>query len=238
MKIAAMMRIRNEERWISEVLAALVPVAERIFVLDDHSIDNTAALCKLNEKVELYHSLFEGLDETRDKNWLLRRVSVHRPEWVICIDGDELLTEDGSDKIRQLANNQSHTAYSFKILYLWNDRNTVRTDGVYGRFYRPSMFRLAANYNATFQSTACGGNLHCSSVPQEFLPSSAKCDVTLHHFGYIDKELRLHKYQYYNRVDPNNYNEDRYRHIIQGDTPLISADRKLLHAGPLRLESI
>jgi glycosyltransferase involved in cell wall biosynthesis len=237
MKIAAMLRIRNEERWIVEVIASLLPIAERIFVLDDHSTDGTRELCRGFAEVELHESPFEGLDETRDKNHLLDKILPHDPEWVICVDGDEVLESNGAAKIRDLACRPA-AAYSFRVLYLWDTPQTVRMDGVYGRFYRPSMFRLHANRKARFRTTTAGGNLHCSSVPQEHLPLSARTDVALLHYGYIDRDMRLRKYEYYNRVDPGNDNEDRYRHIVQGDIEAVPSFVPLRHAGPLKLQSL
>jgi hypothetical protein len=110
-------------------------------------------------------------------------------------------------------------------------------DGVYGRFYRPSLFRLM-NRNFRFQSTPWGGNLHCASIPQEMLHCSAKTEIGLLHYGYLDRDLRLRKYEWYNRVDPNNYAEDCYRHMVQGDIPEVPPSMKLRHAGPLQFESL
>jgi hypothetical protein len=39
--------------------------------------------------------------------------------------------------------------------------------------------------------------------------------VRLKHFGYMTRQKRLQKYQWYNDVDPNNAAEDYYRHIAE-----------------------
>jgi len=120
------------------------------------------------------------------------------------------------------------------VLYLWNSEDQVRTDGVYGRFRRPSMFRPG---NHQFRSTSAGGNFHCGNAPSALQLSAIRLDAALLHFGYLHKEDRLRKYAWYNHLDPNNRNEDLYRHIAQGDVAEIPADVRLLHAGPLTLQA-
>jgi len=56
------------------------------------------------------------------------------------------------------------------------------------------------------------------------------------HYGYIDRDMRLAKWDFYNTVDPDNVLEDRYRHIVAGDIPEVPAWVRTKWAGPLTLE--
>ena len=118
------------------------------------------------------------------------------------------------------------------------------------------MFRLI-NEGFKFKTTGSKGNLHCSSIPQEFL-GHAKMhgrlvavnlgqqegdpvpmvfdDTCLLHYGYMLREDRARKFRWYNRVDPGNETEDYYRHIVQGD--VVGKDERLKWAGPLVLEPL
>jgi hypothetical protein len=78
--------------------------------------------------------------------------------------------------------------------------------------------------------------LHVSNAPQGI--PWAVMQVYLLHYGYMFKEDRIRKYNYYNRIDPNNEFEDRYRHTVQGDIPEVPADAVLKHAGPLELRKL
>jgi hypothetical protein len=122
-------------------------------------------------------------------------------------------------------------------LYAWNSPDQVRVDGVYANFRRPSLFRLM-NRSFSFQTTPWGGNLHCSSIPQEMIAGFKPCEASLLHYGYLDAELRKRKHDWYNHVDPGNVAEDYYRHITQGDPGGVAAYRRLRHAGPLQLASL
>lgn len=250
MTIFGMLRIKNEGQWIAEVLKSILPACERVFVLDDHSTDNTYDVCsRISERITLYRSPFEGLDESRDKSFLLERImhcvpdhvldgNLMSPYWVLAIDGDEVLAPGGCEKIMNTVRGTHELAFKLPVWYLWDSRKQRRVDGVYRHFARPSLFRII-NRAFQFQDTPWGGNFHCSSIPQELLHyASGVCDAPLLHLGYMDKEHRLRKYKWYNEIDPNNSAEDCYRHVVQGDIPEVPAGAKLKHAGPLWLEAI
>lgn len=241
----AMLRIKNEARWLASCLSSLSPLCETIFVFDDHSTDSSPEIiCNHPGTVHL-PSPFTGLNEARDKDWLLgevvktlpgEKLNAQSPYWVICIDGDEELEKGGAEKIINLVwGYPIALSFYFKILYLWDSVETVRVDGRYGEFDRPSMFRVI-NPVLRYQTTRWGGNLHCSSTPKEFIGRETRSDVKLLHYGYMLAEDRRRKWEWYNSVDPGNEMEDRYRHVIQGDEGGPGAGEKLKWAGPLRVE--
>lgn len=253
-KCSAMLRIKNEERWIGRVLASIAPICHRIFVLDDRSTDNTAEICREFPNTVVFGSPFETLDESRDKNWLYDRVLEYSdycgsqwPEWLLCIDGDEVLhQEDAPALLAHFASQEM--ALNLRVIYLWNDESTQRVDGVYANFCRPSAFRII-NPVFRFQKTPFGNgaNFHCSSIPQELLYKSVGTDVRLLHYGYMDQADRIRKWHWYNSIDPVNVGEGfdhrrpergSYPHIVQGDIPEVPARVTLKHAGPLELRQL
>jgi hypothetical protein len=194
-------------------------------------------------------SPFNTIDESRDKNLLLSEAyklvppeyyARHEsPYWMMAIDGDEELVVNDQPLVKQLVNNPEAHCYSLRIQYLWDAENQWRVDGVYRDFNRPSLFRLI-NPNFRYKTTPWGNgaNFHCSSIPQEMLHHSRRCEARLLHYGYIDRDLRMRKWAWYNTVDPNNQGEDCYRHCVQGDVPEIPADMRLKWAGPLELRAL
>jgi glycosyltransferase involved in cell wall biosynthesis len=287
-QFVAMLRVRNEARWIAEVLESIRPLCERIFVMDDHSTDETVEICKrFAPLVIVTPSPFEGLNESRDKNWLYDQIlQFCEPEWILCIDGDEVLEKNGPAIIRDriflesLSPHGGTVSFKLAIAFLWNGRETVRTDRIYGDFWRPSLFRpfipdpnkpddLLVAQEFRFKATPFGRhidtdkpNLHCSSVPQRRIHGAKMLPVRLKHYGYMWREDRVQKLDYYTSIDWKNQAEDCYRHMCQGDTPLIAELPKvralvargeltqadvdfitrvpdtavLMHAGPLKLE--
>lgn len=232
--IAAMLRIRNEARWIERCLASILPLCDRVFVMDDLSDDETLSICQSFPKVTAFLSPFAGLNESRDKNWLLNLVMQDKPEWIVAIDGDEILAPSGVEPLRAAMKGPS-PCLSLRVLYLWDREDQVRVDGVYGDFHRESVFRPNGS---RFQENG-GANFHCGNVPWQIRQNRrVLSNVPLLHFGYLHREDRIRKYKFYTTADPGNVREGEYKHVIQGDIPEVPADARLTHGGPLRLQPI
>jgi len=255
-----MLRVKNEGRWLRRVLEAIKPLCDRIFVFDDHSGDSTPIIAK-QTGATLFRSEFTGLDESRDKDFLLSKLyeavpqedkhyangNPECPYWALAIDGDEELVKGDDRIIRQAIMRPGIHAYCLRIPYLWNDAGHIRVDRVYRTFERlgrPSLFRLM-NHEFRFLKTPFGRgpngepvNFHCSSIPQEMLSHAQACAARLMHWGYLNREDRLRKFYWYNTIDPNNAAEDCYRHMVQGDLPEYPVYYAYKHAGPLQLEAI
>src|SRR5580700_7916305 len=173
MIVAGMIRVKNGARWIGECLSQLHAVCDHIYILDDHSTDDTVRTCGHSAAsypghVTVFPSPFEGLDETRDKNWLLREILWnspkhcygHMPDWVVAMDADEALIYP--DHLLDAICSGKADAYSLHFLFLHDNPNQVRVDGVYRDYCRPSVWRLAAS-NGVFLGSGAAGGLHCGS---------------------------------------------------------------------------
>ena len=234
MKIAGLLRIKNEKRWIRDVIASIRPLCDPILVFDDHSTDGTPEICEeLGAKV--YRSEFEGLDEARDKDVLVELALLDGGiDWCFMIDGDELLAPGDERWIRRAIASGASESYRFRFLYLWDRRDQVRVDGVYARMWRQSLWKLRPGQR--FMRTKFGGNFHCGSVPQALLHTAHDCEARILHLGYLHREDRIRKYEWYNSIDPNNEIEDRYRHMVVGD--LFPADSHFRYGGPLQFQPL
>lgn len=234
--IYGMMRIKNEARWIERVLLEMLPVCEQILILDDHSTDETVQICRSIKRVMVFESPFEGLQETRDKNWLLEQIErIARPDdWILALDGDEELAPGAREEILRLVSQPSGIdAYRFQVLYLWDRPDQIRVDRWYADFRRASLFRLRPG--ARFGSSN-GGGFHCGNTAGA--RSVGNCDVKLLHWGYMNREDRIRKYEWYNAPDkqPIPMLEDNYKHMVVGD--LFPADSVFRWAGPLELRAL
>jgi glycosyltransferase involved in cell wall biosynthesis len=226
--ITGLLRVRNEARWIGRVVASLFPLCGRVLVMDDHSDDGTPELCAAIPGVTVLHSPFDDLNETRDKNWLLDRAPADT-DWIVMIDGDEIMMPGHEDEIRYAMTRAD--AIALRVLYAWDYEDRIRTDGVYGQFRRASIFRAGAG---RFEGNSAGG-FHCGNAPASLRYGALQTDVPLLHLGYRDRADRIRNFNWYRSIDPNNGTEDGYRHIVQGDIPEVPAAAMLMHAGPLKL---
>ncbi len=218
-RIICQMRIKNEARWIREVLDSIAKVAQGIVILDDGSTDETPALCKAHPAVLEYRWQNEPqLDEVRDKNWLLKMALSKDPDWILCMDGDEILEDSAPERIWEAIRTcpADVAVLDIEFLYMWNDLHHYRVDGIYGRLFHHRLFSLEGqNRQAlSFKPTAHGGNFHCESVPPNILGRSMEIDVKVKHLGYMYPEDRERKYHWYKGHDPAHAVQGYYEHLL------------------------
>ncbi|MCU1349049.1 MAG: hypothetical protein JWO56_2079 [Acidobacteria bacterium] len=215
--VLAVLRVRNEARFIAEVLESVLPLCGRVLVFDDHSDDDTVAICRsFGERITVLHSPFCGLDEARDKNYMLQRVLALDPAWVLWIDGDEVLERSGPARLREVieADDEETTSYRLKVAYVWDGSGQVRVDGIFGTMCRTSFFCLRGQpLRALGFPMVQPPNFHCGNVPHGLRGEVADLDVRLKHLGYVTPAQRSRKYDWYSRLDPGNAGEDLYRHL-------------------------
>ena len=234
-----MLRVKNEARWIKRSIESIAPLCNAgIWVLDDNSTDDTLELAWAAGACVI-PSPFVTLNEARDKNMLLQMALHAKPDWIICIDGDEELSGDYRDNLALTMRTTRAYSISLPIWYLWDRPDQLRVDGVYGNFHRESVFRPVPG--ARFHEAGSGPNFHGGNVPS--IPPSLRdrrevVNAPLLHYGYMERDDRLRKYSWYNAKDPDNRAEDCYRHMVQGDIVQVPADAVLKHAGPLKLRAI
>lgn len=222
-RLLAMLRIKNEERWIGRCLSSISDVVDQIVILDDGSTDRTPEICRSFAKVARYEYLKNAkVDEVRDKNLLLAWTLELKPDWILALDGDEELGSRTRWVIpREISHMTPHNpefaALSFRFVYFWNDTDTYRIDGKYAEVWHP---RLFTTWNQDFSSLCfenhtdhCSG-FHCGSVPKGIIGRTKKIGVTVKHYGYLDPELRVKKYYLYKANDPEAYARGYYEHLI------------------------
>lgn len=229
-----MMRVKNEERWLERSLRPLLKVCESVFILDDHSTDNTAEIIRGAADCVYLPSPYATLDESRDKTHLLnviystlpaKEISGQSPHWVICVDGDEEICSVDVEKIMETGHisqgGKDVVSYQFQILTLYDSPNLIRVDGVYSNLLRPSMFRLIRPNMTFFSQARHGGGFHCSNVPADIGFGGRVHEpepVRVKHYGYMHQEDRERKYKFYVENDPGH--RDWYKRECFGESIL------------------
>ena len=244
--IAAMIRARNEGRWIGRVIDSLEGLGQ-VFLMDDESTDATAAVAREHGATVLPTPYLRvgghKIDEARDKNWLLAQINSGvfgpRPDWIVCVDGDEELERDGAAKVLRACQSTDVDVWWFRWLNLWDAPNQIRVDGLYARATKACLFRnvVGLEYESFSKGTPYNPGLHAANAPLKSATAlvGGHLAVNLLHYGYLLREDRLRKWNFYNDIDPGNETEDCYRHVVQGDIPEVPAQAVLKRAGPLQL---
>lgn len=250
---ACVMRIKNEARWIAASLKATLKVVSICVILDDHSTDETehecAGLCTHRIPLEWWQrenlrgqtgwagtveksllvyckSNFSGVDEARDKDYLLTLLdacqAVH-VEWLLALDGDEILSRKAVSALQSRPD--IPPIVTFPFFYLWDYPDVRRIDGIYGdspdgypKLRFPRLAHLPSYgqplNSLRYQRTQRGPHFHCGSLPRPYPEAPEFAPYPVLHYGYIDEEMRQAKYEFYTHLDPNNKAEGDYKHII------------------------
>lgn len=177
----------------------------------------------------------QRVNEIRDKNMLWYYVKSKTAfRHVLCLDGDEM---PSLDMIRKWPTAIGMLEGGVDILdipfvYLWDAENVARVDGIYGKapdgfsiLRFPRLFTIDRLteldlFDTKFAWFGTKGGFHCGSIPREGFRPGGRVPVTkllgtsIVHFGYIDNDLRHRKFEFYNKIDPNNEFEGYYKHII------------------------
>lgn len=81
----------NEELHIRRCLENVCPIAQKVYVIDSPSTDNTVEICSEFSNVEVVVHKYPG-NQAEQFNWALDNVKIET-EWVLRLDADEYLTD-------------------------------------------------------------------------------------------------------------------------------------------------
>lgn len=218
--IISILRIKNEERWIKKCLEAASDIVSGFIILDDGSTDSTVSICKkFSNVIEIHEQSGLPFDEVRDKNTLLTMALKHNPDFILSLDGDEIMQPNAKDILFEEINiiYPNDSVFEFQSLFVWDKPNQYRSDGVYGNIWYKRLLRLRDQpSNISYDSTGYPGNAHSTRLPSNCMGwnNPVRSKIKILHYGYYDDELRQSKYNFYTKLDPNNTAFDGYKHIL------------------------
>ncbi len=132
MKLSASLIVKNEKDHIRDVLASLAGVDE-IVVVDTGSQDNTVELARtFTDKVFTDYVWNDNFAEARN-----HALSKCTGDWVISIDGDEVLEPGGVEKIRKIIEGATADQLHFSVVM------TAKSSGQ--KHHLPRIFRNDAS---------------------------------------------------------------------------------------------
>ena len=239
------MRIKNAEPWVARAIGSVADIFDKILIFNDYSTDKTVEICESFDNVVIYNNPFKDrFDGARDQSYLTQKALEFYPNWILTLDGDEILTEYTREELVKVMKKQTtpFNTIVFKFLYYWNEKNKIRVDGIYDKIFIPRMFCLVGMEDEKIIETIDFNNLsgcHASLIPAgrfKRIDYTPKPPLSVEHYGYFTKEERIKKYWFYVEKDNSNRFEDEYKHIVIGD--LLPVNTVTKHAGPLKLVEV
>jgi len=215
--------IKNEARFIEKSLKSVMEICSEIIVMDNNSTDDTVEICSGFDKVtEIIKRKELPLDEVRDKNILYEHARKSNSDFILAVDGDEIFMPNASEILfEELSTiHPNSNVFEFQFLTLWDDVNTIRTDGIFGYYWQKRLLRMKNQpYSLLFVENDNPGNIHCGSIPPSSVgfDNQAKSSVKIFHLASLDDEVRQRKYGFYTKTDPDNVLTGAYKHMISGE---------------------
>lgn len=218
MKIAGICCVKDGAKYMTRLLIQYSNLCDQIFILDDRSSDNVKEICGRFPKVHYFRNDEEPFHGGRNWRDIYSKLELSNRwfDWVIGLDADELFEEGSEKKLYNLLEGTSKdvNAWSFPMLYLWNDEKHYRADTEWYKTVRAvRVFRYFKD------KLPVNTPRHATSLPEN-IGKIANCDsINILHFGYMDKEDRIKKYNYYKNRDKDmiESGKDNYLHMLEHD---------------------
>ncbi|WP_353615324.1 glycosyltransferase [Virgibacillus sp. 7505] len=222
------MIVKNESgRYLERSLRSSLPAVDQAVIIDDHSTDNTAAICrKLCREYDVPLTLIENPQsgfnneiELRKQQW--QATIAAEPDWILNLDADEVLDDVFLKEKDQLLNQADLDLYSFRLFDFW-DEERYREDQYWQAhlFFRPFLLRYQPVFPYEWRETP----VHCGRFPENIfqLPNGIS-SVRIKHFGWARAEDRIRKYERYRQQDPEAIygQKAQYESILDPDPKLI-----------------
>ncbi|SHJ76616.1 glycosyltransferase [Paramaledivibacter caminithermalis] len=230
-KLTLMMLVRNEEnKFLNKVLSHAAQYIDNAVILDDASEDNTVRVCKNILKNKLVNivsnkvSSFENEVSLRKQLWKITEMT--NPDWILCLDADEIFEDKIIDYIHPLINQSEFDYYGFRLYDMWNESH-YREDTYWTahKYYRMFLIRYQPNFDYIWNETP----QHCGRFPKNINKlNGCQCNLRLKHYGWSNEALRIEKYNRYMKLDPKGKygSMNQYRTILDKNPRLIKWDMR------------
>ena len=146
-----------------------------------------------------------GENQHRIKEDLVSSLETYKPDWLVCLDMDEVFHNMSREKFESIAD-QCDAMYVY-IVNLWND----------GWKRKWSFWNIRAwKWNGITKFV--NRPLHCGLAPEWAYHYGSDVPVLLVHKGLKDKDKRMAKVERYKKFDPNAiYRDRKYYDGLQED---------------------
>ncbi|WP_127588257.1 glycosyltransferase family 2 protein [Paenibacillus koleovorans] len=205
-KLTAIMQVRNEaSRFLPLVLEELCTFVDEIVVVDDHSTDRTAEVCRACPKVvklvTLEDSLFAQEWELRTLLW--QTAAATEPDWLLSVDADELYERKAREYIPHLINQDRVDWFSFRFYDFWGGTTHYRDDALWTLHKRQyiSLVRFFPEFPYWYPKK----DHHMSRLPPAcYMFRGEHTALRVKHLGWAGSlEDRVRKYLRYKKMDPD-----------------------------------
>lgn len=177
-KLSVCLVVKNEEKHLLRCLKSIADIADEIVVVDTGSIDRTIEIVRqFSDKV---YSIKWRDNFSRARNYALGKAT---GEWILFLDGDEELTADSTETIREKLRKNDCEGYLIKVLNYYNTGNQVEIapDVVFRMFRNNKEYR----YSGAIHEQICDNIIALNPLAKIEIAE----DICIIHYGYLPEEI-------------------------------------------------
>ena len=186
------LRKDNLERFVNYIL----PLVSDLVVYDDGSTDGSYEYMLSHTPHVIRGTKNDFVNERSHKQLLLEEALKLKPDFILWLDADEVMTANAAEKLQELCRHCDENqidAVNIREINLWRSYSWKRLDSLYdsGCFCR--LWRVVPGIR--FNDTKPG--LHQSLFPSTIRTAIWAQDVQVLHYGFSSKQRLAHKYLVY-----------------------------------------
>ncbi len=202
--ISLCMITKNEEKYLGQCLESVKDIVDEIIIVDTGSTDKTSEVIQsFAEKfhIDVKFFSFKWVDDfSAARNECIKHAT---KDWILMIDADELLDEDGIKTIKELVKDKENDAFLFLQKNYTNDSTIAgfvneenkHNGRIYQGWYGSLIIKLFRN-NKGYRFDGTVHELVEPSIKSK-KGKIAAANVVLHHYGNADPDVVKKKRQYY-----------------------------------------
>lgn len=224
-RITLALVMRNEaDRYLRPMLESAKQYITDAVIIDDASDDASVAVAEEILR-DIPHRIIKN-EQSRFSNEVVLRKQLWEetvktdPDWILCLDADEIFEERMKEAIGTLAGSRTVDIYYFRLYDFWDSAH-YRSDAFWSAHERfaPFLVRYKPNHKYVWKETP----QHCGRFP--LLSGQGKnSEIRLKHFGWANEQDRKAKYERYRKLDPEaKYGwKEQYESILDPEPHLIA----------------
>jgi glycosyltransferase involved in cell wall biosynthesis len=182
----------NLERFVKNIL----PLVSDLVVYDDGSTDGSYEYMLKQTPYVLRGTKNDFVNERSHKQLLLQEALKFKPDFILWLDADEVLTAKAAEKLQDLCaqcDENQYDAVNMHELNLWRSYSWQRLDSLYDQGWFCRLWRVVPGI--CFNNTQPG--LHQPLFPSTIRNVMWTLDVQVLHYGFSSKQRLAYKYLVY-----------------------------------------
>lgn len=194
----------NEKR-LAQTLDCFKKLCDHTIILGNNIDDKSKELIQLYGFDLVEDNREWGTNQHRIKEDFVNTLSIHNPEWLVCLDMDEVLDIERPELEEYMSKVDSMYVY---IVNLWEEG-----------WKREWSFWNVRVWKWNGMTKFINRPLHCGLAPEWAYHYGSYVPIILYHYGLKDREDRQRKIKRYEQYDPNaKYRDRSYYDALKSDT--------------------